>query len=175
MNSILPELMKRDTTMPVGTLARTQRILGHPIAERGGGQGNMTKSSADERRSVRSKVRLTATVESRHGQVEVRVDDLSAHGARVFCEGLPPVDTPVTFRCKALTAESFVAWVEGPYAGIGFGEPVQPRDALRTVPRPQQNAPQDFRRPGFRGQRLTDAERQRVEDWGKPERKHPGE
>ena len=161
--------------MPIGALARTQPILWTSDLRARCGQGNMAKSSADERRSVRSKVRLTATVESRHGQVEVRVDDLSAHGARVFCEGLPPVDTPVTFRCKALAAESFVAWVAGPYAGIGFGEPVEPRDALRRVPRPQQNASQDFRRPGFRGQRLTDAERQCVEDWRKPERNRPGE
>ncbi len=135
----------------------------------------MTKSSGDERRSPRSKVRLTAIVESEDGQVEVRVDDLSAHGARVFCEGLPPVDTPVTFRCKALAVEGFVAWVEAPHAGIGFGEPVEPRDALRTVPRPQENVPQDFRRPGFRGRRLTEAERQRVENWAKPERNRPGE
>lgn len=139
----------------------------------------MTMSSAEERRSVRSKVRLTATIESEHGRVEVRVDDLSAHGARVFGQGLPPVDTTVTFRCNALAVEGFVAWVEGSQAGVGFGEPVQPRDALRTVPRPQQdspqqNAPQDFRRPGFRGRRLTDAERQRVEEWAKPDRNRPG-
>lgn len=93
----------------------------------------------------------------------------------MFCEGLPPVDTPVTFRCKVLAVEGFVAWVEGPHAGIGFGEPVEPRDALRTVPRPQESAPQDFRRPGFRGRRLTDAERLRLEEWAKPERNRPGE
>lgn len=136
---------------------------------------HVTKSSADERRSARTKVMLSATIESEGGCVQVRVDDLSAHGARVFGESLFPVDTSVSFRCKALTVEGFVAWVEGPLAGIGFGEPVQPQEALRTVARARQTAPKDFRRPGFRERRLTDAERQGVEEWARPKGTRPGE
>ena len=135
----------------------------------------MTKGGADERRSTRSKVMLTATIESECGDVKVRVEDLSAHGARVLSETLFPVDTPVTFRCKAITVDGFVAWVEAPFAGIGFGEPVQPEEARRKVSPVQATMPKDFRRPGFRARRLTNAERQSIEDWTKPRRSRPGE
>ncbi len=133
----------------------------------------MDKNSADERRSSRSKVMLAATVESERGCSKVRVDDLSAHGARVSGEALFPVDTAVTFRCKALTVEGFIAWVEAPRAGIGFGEPVQPEDALRTVTPARPTVAEEFRRPGFRERRLTDAERESVEEWAKPQRTPP--
>ena len=137
--------------------------------------GHMAKGGADERRSTRSKVMLTATIETQDGYFQVRVEDLSAHGARVFGEMLFAVDTPVTFRCKAITAKGFVAWIEPPFAGIGFGEPVQPEEALRTVSRAQKTIPKDFRRPGFRARRLTDAERQSIEDWTGPRPDRPGE
>jgi hypothetical protein len=125
----------------------------------------MNKKYEDERRSARSKVMLTAILEGEHSRGEVRVDDLSEHGARVFGEVTFPVDTPVTFRCKALAVEGFVAWVEAPFAGIGFGDPIEPKEALRTVKPAQPTAPKDFRRPGFRTRRLTAAERRRVEEW----------
>jgi hypothetical protein len=118
---------------------------------------------------------LAATIESELGRIEVRVDDLSAHGARVLGEALFPVDTPVTFRCKALSVEGFVAWVEGPLAGIGFGERIEPQGALRRVSQARQTKPKDFRRPGFRARRLTDAERQSVEEWAKQLGTRPGE
>lgn len=135
----------------------------------------VTNKNADERRSARSKVMLTATLESERGRVEVRVDDLSPNGARVYGEFLFPLDTPVTFRCKTLAVEGFVAWVEAPLAGIGFGEAIEPQEALRTVRPAQPTAPRDFRRPGFRVRRLTAAERQRVEEWASPKSTRPGD
>jgi hypothetical protein len=118
---------------------------------------------------------LTGTIESEQGSVDVRIDDLSAHGARVLGEVLLPVDTPVRFRCKSLAVEGFVAWVEAPLAGIGFGEPVQPQEALRAVARVRRVAPKDFRRPGFRAQPLSVAERQSIQEWASPRRTRPGE
>ncbi|MBA3577955.1 MAG: hypothetical protein H0W39_10165 [Sphingomonas sp.] len=118
---------------------------------------------------------LTATLESEQGDVQVRVDDLSAHGARVCGEGLFPLDTPVTFRCKALAVEGFIAWVDMPFAGIGFGDPIEPQMAFRKVTPARQTVSKDFRRPGFRGRRLTDAERRSVEEWARPDRARPGD
>ncbi len=140
-----------------------------------GVRSSMTKSSADERRSARAKVMLTAAIESGGDRIPVKVDDLSAHGARVIGDTLPAIDTPVTFHCKDLTVEGFVAWVEPPLAGIGFGEPIEPQHLLRKIPRPPQVTPKDFRRPGFRGRQLTDAEKQIVEEWAKPQRTRLGE
>lgn len=113
---------------------------------------------------------LTAIIKSELGEVQVRIDDISAHGARVFSEALFPVDTPVTFQCKTLAVEGFVAWVDGPLAGIGFGAPIEPQMALRTVTPSRPTTLGDFRRPGFRGQSLTDDERRRLEEWARPQR-----
>ncbi len=86
-----------------------------------------------------------------------------------------PVDTPVTFRCKTITVEGFVAWVEAPLAGIGFDEAVDPEEALRTVTGTRKTPPKDFRRPGLRAQSLTEVERKSVEEWARPHRPRPGE
>ena len=134
----------------------------------------MTLSNADERRSARARVMLSATVESGRGCCQVRVDDLSAHGARVSGDVALPLDTPVTFRCKDLAVEGFVAWVDAPLAGIGFGERVEPQEALRTVSKARPTVSKDFRRPGFGARRLTSVERQAVE-WARPQVMRLGE
>jgi hypothetical protein len=118
---------------------------------------------------------LTATIESELGRVQVRVDDLSAHGVRVFGDGLFPVDTPVTFQCKGLTVQGFVAWIEAPLGGIGFGEPIETKEVLRTVTAARQVLPKEFRRPGFSQRELTDAERQSLGEWASDGRNRPGE
>ena len=125
----------------------------------------MAKINADERRSPRARVMLTAMIECDGIRTSVRIDDLSAYGVRVLGDGLPEIDTPVNFECNGLSIQAFVAWVKPPLAGIGFGEPVEPRDVLRKIARPRQIAPTDFRRPGFQGRQLTDAERQIVQRW----------
>lgn len=136
----------------------------------------MTKQSADERRSIRTKVMLVATIARDDGSSsEVKVEDLSANGARVRGDVPIEVDTAVTFRCKELVVAAYVAWVDAPLAGIGFGEPVRPQEALRKITKPERVQPQDFRRPGFRSRQLTAAERQAAEDWTKPRRPRPGE
>jgi hypothetical protein len=135
----------------------------------------MIKSGADERRSGRAKVMLTAVIDAGGNPVRVRIDDLSAHGARVLGDGIPTVDTPVTFQCKDLTVDGFVAWVQSPLAGIAFGEPVEPQHVLRKIPRPSQAIPKNFRRPGFRGRQLTDAEKQLIHEWTGPQRTRLGE
>jgi hypothetical protein len=129
----------------------------------------------EERRSARSRVFLTATIECRGKSMRVRIDDLSAHGARVLGEALPPVDTPLTLQCNNLRVDGYMAWVEGSLAGIGFGEPVQPDEALRKVSRPRPTPPRDFRRPGFRARPLTEAEQRMIGEWAGRERTRPGE
>jgi hypothetical protein len=135
----------------------------------------MVPGSEDERRSSRAKVMLAATIEYDGQSIPVRIDDLSSHGAKVLGDRLPGIDTPVTFRCKTLAVSAYVAWVDGAMAGIGFGHPVQPQDVLRKVSAARPVAAQDYRRPGFRGGRLTDAERKIVEGWERPPRERLGE
>jgi hypothetical protein len=129
----------------------------------------MSKNSADERRSARANVLLAAVIERDGLCTPVRVGNVSAHGALVLCDDLPPEEARVTFRCNGLAIESWIAWVRPPFSGIQFGEPIRPEDLLRArAPRPMITRDArnlDHRRPGFRGQQLTDDERQIVEEW----------
>ncbi|MEO6433403.1 MAG: PilZ domain-containing protein [Sphingomicrobium sp.] len=135
----------------------------------------MTKNSADERRSTRARVMLTAAIESERDRIPVTVDDLSAHGVRVVGEGLPAMDTSVTFQCKNLSVKGFVAWVQPPLVGIGFGEPIDPQHLLRKISRPAGVDQRDFRRPGFRDRPLTQVEKQIIEEWARPQQLRLGE
>jgi hypothetical protein len=126
--------------------------------------------NAEERRSGRSIVILTAAIERDGACIPVRVSNLSAHGALVVGNGLPPVDTEVTFRCNGVGLQSWIAWVDAARAGVQFSEPVQP-DALaqkvRVPPIPVERDTRtvDFRRPGFRGNQMTVEERRIVDEW----------
>jgi hypothetical protein len=130
----------------------------------------LKKNTADERRSARANVLRLATVESGSGSVRVRIANLSAHGALVIGEGLPAAENPVTLRSNGITVSGWIAWSRPQQAGIQFDEAVPPEVLLRNaVPGPQMimrdTRQVDFRRPGFRGNQLTDEERVAVEQW----------
>jgi hypothetical protein len=143
--------------------------LGSPF--KGSKIGKMPTTSSDERRSPRTKVMLSATLQCGEVQLQVRVDDVSAHGVRVLGDELPTVDTPVIFQCKGLFIHGFVAWVQKPLAGIGFGDAIRTEQVIRNVPQslgvalPLDSMPKDFRRPGFRGRHLTEDEERIVRQW----------
>jgi hypothetical protein len=141
--------------------------------------GIVKKNMADERRSARANVLLVGAIESDGVRNKVRVSNLSAHGALIAGDMVMSEGTPVNFRCNGLTIQSCVAWIRAPYAGIDFDEPIQPDDLLRNSPVPPQVITRDtrelnFRRPGFRGNQLTDEERKIVEERTRP-RQRPGD
>lgn len=127
---------------------------------------------ADERRSARAKVLLTAVIECDVVSVPVRVINLSANGALVACDTALPGDTRVIFRIGRRTAEGRTAWVHPPHAGINFDEPIQPGEFLPKSLHTADLITRDtrdlnFRRPGFRGNQMTEEERQIVEEWNR--------
>jgi hypothetical protein len=127
----------------------------------------------DERRSARANVILKAVIEWHGGRANVRVGNLSAHGALVIGEGLPVRDTNVTFRCHETAVSGWIMWATAERAGIQFEQPVDPEAvAHRPAPPKAQISPDtrelDFRRPGFRGNQMTDEERKMVEEWTRP-------
>jgi hypothetical protein len=135
-----------------------------------GGNEGMPKINSDERRSHRANVLLVAAIEAGNVRVPVRVSNLSAHGALVLSEAVFERETQVVFRCNGHVIESWVAWVRAPQTGIQFGEPIQPEIVLRkSLPSNQMISKDirnvDFKRPGFRGKRLSDEERKVVEEW----------
>jgi hypothetical protein len=137
-------------------------------------QSAVSTLGTDERRSARANVILTATIEDGAARIPVRVSNLSSHGALVIGERLPAAETQVVFRCNGAAVQCWVAWCRDDRAGIQFGTPVQP-DALtqrESVPRiaiTKDTRELDFRRPGFRGNQMTDEERKIVEEWNRPE------
>jgi len=132
--------------------------------------------NGDERRSARANVILAGTIELSDSRVSVRIKDLSQHGALVVGEQLPASDTPITFHCNGKSVKGWVAWSQGDRAGIEFGKPTQPDQLTKKQSKPSVEVTKDrreitFRRPGFRGNQLSEDERKIIEEWAKPSRK----
>ena len=127
---------------------------------------------SDDRRSPRVNVIMMADVEFGKARIPVRISNLSAHGALVIGDGLPPCDTQVTFHCNESSIEGWVMWVGPGRAGIQFDEPVSPEAICQKAQREQVEITRsetncDYRRPGFRGNQLSAEERRIVEEWNR--------
>jgi|SRR5947209_7399739 len=88
------------------------------------------KSAADERRSARVKVFLSAFLESGTISVPVRIRDLSKHGVLVVGQVPLAAGTDVTLRCNGKAIHGWIAWAADASAGIEFSEPKCPGDLL---------------------------------------------
>ena len=127
-------------------------------------------SSAEERRSARENVIRVATIEAEGVETPVRLSNVSEHGALVIGKGLSASESQVAFRCNGVTIESWVVWVNGKYAGVQFARSIDPAALARTADAPEimitpDNRVVNCRRPGFRGNQMTKAERRAVEEW----------
>jgi hypothetical protein len=128
------------------------------------------KSPADERRSPRAKVLLAGFLESGNLRIPVRIRNLSEHGVLVVGKVPLPEDAHVTLGCNGQAVQGWIAWVADESAGIHFGEPNRADDLLPSAgfsPQPitKDTRVSDFRRPGFRGNQLTSAEREILREW----------
>lgn len=118
----------------------------------------------DERRAARSNVILRATVDQNGERIPVRISNLSADGALVIGDRLSTSEVPVILHCNGLAIESFVVWSRDRHAGLEFTTTIQPEVlCMRISPsfaitRDKRNV--DYRRPGFRGNQMTDEERE---------------
>ena len=136
----------------------------------------MDNSSATQnRRSRRSQVYLTATLEGAGPTMTVKLRNLSSEGALVEANDLPAEGSEVVFNRNELSTPGRVVWVNGNHAGIAFGDRLQPEQVLRHVPQHQPKVPPEFRRPGLASRELTADERRLVESWVWSPRERPGE
>ena len=122
-------------------------------------------SIMQNRRSRRSNVLLTATVETGGASLPVKLRNLSAYGALVEGQSLPPVGVEVTFCRKELSVAGRVAWVNGGQAGIAFATELEPEQVLRHVPPMRQRIQPKFRRPGLVKHELNAEEQRVVDSW----------
>lgn len=126
----------------------------------------MNGSSQIERRSSRSNVMLTATLDAPGGSLEVVLRNLSQDGALVRADGLPEEGTPVLFHRQGLCVPGRIAWLHLDHAGVAFDEQLFPKEMLRHVPPNDRKPPPAIkRRPGLSSKPLTPAEQHLIEQW----------
>ena len=119
------------------------------------------------RRSRRSPVLLTATIEVDGASFAVKLRNLSEEGALIEADALPPEGSSTCFVRNDLRVKGRLVWVQGRYAGIAFGRPLNPDQVLRNIAKPKSapKAEQEFRRPGLACRPLSDYERRMLERW----------
>jgi hypothetical protein len=122
-------------------------------------------SAAQNRRSNRSPVLLSAKIDVNGTLVPVILRNLSAEGALVEGTNLPSEGSATVFERNDLRVSSRIVWVEGRYAGVAFDRHLVREELLREVPRPRQKFEPQFRRPGLACRPLSDAERKMIEMW----------
>jgi hypothetical protein len=125
----------------------------------------MDEGTMKQRRSRRSSMLLSATIEVAGDAVPVKLRNLSEQGALIEGERLPLEGAVTVFERNDLRQKSHVVWVQGRFAGVAFDRPLEAGQVLRNVPTPKPRAPIDFKRPGLACRPLSDYERKMLEQW----------
>ena len=107
-------------------------------------------NNAQNRKTRRSNVLMSASLELSGTSLPVKLRNLSAEGALVEGDKLPVEASSVLFRKGDLSMPGQVAWVKGRQAGINFAQQLNPEQLLRHVPAPRPRVAPAFRRPGLR-------------------------
>ena len=131
---------------------------------------------AQNRKSRRSQVLLSATLEHNGASQAVKLRNLSEEGALVESEKLPIEGTTVHFIRKDLNAVGRVVWVSGKYGGIAFSAKLDPAEVLRHIPAPRPKIKPRYWRPGITTTELNSEQRRLAESWmWSPSPSRPGE
>jgi hypothetical protein len=125
-------------------------------------------SFAQNRKSGRSPVLLSAKIDIDGVEVPVILRNLSAEGALIEGARLPLEGATTRFTRNELSVQGHIVWVEGRYAGVAFNRRLEREEMLREVPQPRQRVESRFRRPGLASSPLSQADRQMVQMWAVP-------
>ncbi len=117
------------------------------------------------RRSRRSHLLMTATLEISGRAVQVKLRNLSSNGAQVEGDQLPIEGTALLFRKGDLAIAGCIIWNKGKQAGIRFEHQLEPETILNHIPVPRARMKPDFRRPGLSSRALTNQERKLAQHW----------
>ena len=107
-------------------------------------------NNAQNRKTRRSNVLMSASLELSGAALPVKLRNLSAEGALVEGDKLPVEGASLLFRKGDLGVSGTVAWVKGRQAGINFDRKLNPEQLLRHIPAPRPRVAQNFRRPGLK-------------------------
>ena len=117
------------------------------------------------RKTRRSHVLMSASLELSGTSLPVKLRNLSADGALVEADTLPVEGASIVFRKGELSVQGRVAWAKTRHAGISFARKLEEDQVLRHVPAPRARVKPDFRRPGLKAHSLTEEERMFGENW----------
>lgn len=120
---------------------------------------------SQNRKTRRSNVLMSATLELSGVSLPVKLRNLSAEGALVEGDKLPVDGAAILFRKGELSVQGRVAWAKTSHAGISFLTPLDPEQVMRHIPAPRPRVKASFRRPGFKPNRMTEEERRFGEQW----------
>jgi hypothetical protein len=137
----------------------------------------MDNSTPDQNRKTRrSQVLLSATIEYGGSTHSVKLRNLSSEGALVQNAKLPIEGTAVVFCRNELCTRGRVVWVNDIYAGIAFDAKLDPAEVLRNIPAPRPKVQQRTYRPGFTPRNMTSEQQRLAESWvWSPHLSRPGE
>lgn len=122
-------------------------------------------SNPQNRRSRRSNVLMSASLELSGTSLPVKLRNLSSEGALIEGDKLPVEGAELIFKKAELALPARVAWVEGKRAGLAFAQALHPEAVLRHIPAPRPRVQPDFRRPGLAARPLSPEERTLGETW----------
>ena len=122
-------------------------------------------NSPQNRKTRRSNVLMSASIELSGKSLPVKLRNLSADGALVEADMLPVEGASIMFRKGELCVQGRVAWAKTRHAGISFARKLEPEEVLRHVPAPRARVKPEFRRPGLKAISLTDEELRFGENW----------
>ena len=120
-------------------------------------------SPTQNRKSRRSNVLMSASLELSGTSLPVKLRNLSADGALVEGDKLPVEGASVLFRKGDLSMAGCVAWTKGRQAGVSFAQNLNPEQLMRHVPTPRARVAPSFRRPGLK--KFTDSDTSFGDAW----------
>lgn len=131
------------------------------------------EDGASRRGAIRSRVLMVAKLATSAREVDVRIRDVSATGARVEGADLPRPGSDVILKRGQFEGFGRIVWSVGKAAGIQFDEALDESEMmnqLRGLPASNAPDPDQFRRPGF-GHRETHPALSNGRGWVSPSRR----
>lgn len=84
----------------------------------------MNMLNVPKREAKRSRVFLTAQVNSQRGPIEVRIRDISRSGALLEADVPPAIQSSIRIRCGDSLLKGRVAWSDKCWFGVEFDAPL---------------------------------------------------
>ncbi len=116
------------------------------------------------RKTNRSNVLFTASLELSGTSTPVKMRNLSSNGALIEGENLPIEGSELLFRKGDLAVKGRVVWASERHAGIAFQRPLERGEMMRHIPAPRPRVMPRFHRPGLRTP-MSENEQRYAEQW----------